>query len=130
MKDYIQPYLKNAPDNFVLHFGTNDLDSDKTTESIPNTIIDLALATLLKNDQHDLSISNIILRTDNTNLEDKGCLVNIIVAEMCKEKSLFFIDHSRKTKSHHLKKGKLHLNKKGSAVLSNTITREISSVLN
>ena len=42
MKDYMQPSLRNAPKHFILHVGTNDLDSDKTAESIVNTIIDLA----------------------------------------------------------------------------------------
>ena len=47
-----------------------------------NTTIDLA--TLLENDQHDISISNVIPRMDNTNLNKKGCLVDSILAEMCK----------------------------------------------
>ena len=50
----------------------------------------------------------------NTNLNEKGCLVNSTLAEMCKEKNIYLIDHSRKIKSHHLNRGKVHLNKKGS----------------
>ena len=126
MKDYMQPFLRNAPNHFILHAGINDQDSDKTAESIANTIIDLA--TSLKHDQHDVSISKIILRTDNTNLNQKGCLVNSILAEMSKEKNIHLIDHSRNIKSHHLNRGKFHLNKKGSTVLSNTFIREISRV--
>ena len=122
----MQPSLRNAPNYFILHVGTKDLDSDKTAESIANTIINLA--TSLKNDQHDVSISNIILRTNNTNLTEKGCLVNSILAKMCKEKNIHLIDHSRKIKSHHLNRGKLHLNKKGSTVLSNTFISEIYRV--
>ena len=128
MKDYMQPPLINAPNYFILHVGTNDLVSDKTAESIANTTIDLG--TSLKNDQHDVSISNIILRTKNTNLNEKGCLVNSILAEMCKEKNIYLIDHSRKIKSHQLNRGKLHLNKEGSTVLSNTFIRKISRVFN
>lgn len=56
------------------YVGTNDIDSDKTDESIANTIIDLV--TYLKNDQHYLSISNMILRIDHTNLNEKECLAN------------------------------------------------------
>ena len=56
------------------YVGTNDIDSDKTDESIANTIIDLA--TSLKNDQLYVSISNMILRTDHTNLNEKECLAN------------------------------------------------------
>ena len=48
MKDYMQPSLRNTPNHFILHVGTNDLVSDKTAESIANTTIDLA--TSLKND--------------------------------------------------------------------------------
>ena len=81
----------------------------------------------LKNDQH-VSILNIILRMDNINLNEKGCLVNSILAEMCKEKNIHLIEHSWKIKSHHINRGKLHLNKKGSTVLSNTFVREISRV--
>lgn len=45
---------------------TNDLNSDETAKNMDNTIIDLAR--FLKNDQNDVIISNIILRTDNANL--------------------------------------------------------------
>ena len=56
------------------YVSTNDIDSDKTDESIANTIIDLA--TSLKTDQHYVSISNMILRIDHTNLNEKECLAN------------------------------------------------------
>ena len=69
MKDYRQPFLKHAQNLSTLYVDTNDLESDKTAESIANTIIDLA--TSLKNDQYNASISNIILRTDNTALNQK-----------------------------------------------------------
>ena len=62
----MQLSLRNAPDHFIIHVGTNDLGSDKTARSIVNTTIDLP--TSLKNDQHDVSISDIILRMDNANL--------------------------------------------------------------
>ena len=66
-----------------------------------------------------------ILRMDNTNLIEKGCLVNSILAEMCKEKNIYLIYHSRKIKLHHLNRGKLHLNKKRFAVLHSTFMRVI-----
>ena len=83
-----------------------------------NTIIDLT--TSLKNDKDDAGISNIMLRTDNKNLNEKRCLVNRILAEMCKVKNIYLINHSEKIKSHHLNRGKLYLNEKGSTVLRNT----------
>ena len=131
MENYMQHSSRNASNHFILHVGTNDLDSDKTAEHIANTLM---MNTLMipcdDTDQHDVSISNIILRTDNTKLNKKGCLVNSILAEMCKEKNIYFIDHSRKIALHHLIRGKLHLNKTGSTVLSNTFIKEISRVFN
>ena len=85
----MQPSLRNAPNHFILHAGTNVLYSDKTVESIANTIIDLA--TSLKNDQPDISISNIIRRTDNTDLTEKIYVVNRILSEMCKEKTYILL---------------------------------------
>ena len=43
---------------------------------------------------------------------------------------MYLIDHSRKIKTHHLNRGKLHLNKKGSTVLSNTFITDIFRAFN
>ena len=37
MKHYMQPSLRNTPNHFILHVGTNDPDSDKTAKNIANT---------------------------------------------------------------------------------------------
>ena len=63
MKDYVKPSLRSTPNHFILHVGTNDLNSNQTSEVIAKEIVDLA--TSLKNNQHDVSVSNIILRTQN-----------------------------------------------------------------
>ena len=49
--------------------------------------------------------------------------------ELSKEKNIFLIDNSRKIKAQHLNKGKLHLTKYGSRILSNNFVNEISKVL-
>ena len=55
--------------------------------------------------------------------------VNFHLKELSKENNIFLIDNSRKIKGHHLNKGKLHLTKYGSRVLSNNFVDEISKVL-
>lgn len=80
-KKWIKPF--HSP------FGTNSLDCNKTAEGIANAIIDLARS--LKIDQNDLSISSILLRMDNTNLNEKRCLVNSILVEICKEKKAYIL---------------------------------------
>ena len=128
MKDYLKPSLRSTPNHFILHVGKNDLNSNQTWEIIPKEIIDLA--TSLKNNQHDVSVSNIILRTDNSKLNAKWFEVNQILSEWCHERNIYLIDHSKNINPNHLNKGKLHLNKKGSNILSRTFVNEISRVFN
>ena len=59
----------------VLIIGAKNLPSDKSSEEIARSILDLA--TSIKNEKHDVSISNIIIRAGDKNLEEK---------KLCKEK--------------------------------------------
>ena len=109
-------------------FRTNDLSSDKSPEEIARSIIDLA--TSIKNEKHDVSISNIIIRADDKTLEEERCEVNSFLGKLCKEKNFYLIDHSTRIKRNHLNKGKLHLNKKGTKVWSDIFVKELSKVFN
>ena len=41
-KDYVKPSLRSTPNNFILHDGTTDLNSNQTWEVIAKKIVDLA----------------------------------------------------------------------------------------
>ena len=84
----------------------------------------------LKNNQHDASVSNIILRTDNSKLNATYREVNQILSELRHEKNIYLIDYPKKIKPNHPNKGKLHLNKNDSNILSRTFVNEISRVFN
>ena len=71
-----------------------------------------------------------IVRTINSNLNEKGCEVNAHLTEMCKERKLNLINNSKKIKSNDLNWGKLQLNHKGSKVLGDACLKEISNVFN
>ena len=47
MKDYVKPSLRSTPNHSILHIGTNDLNSNQTSEVIAKEIVDLAIS--LKN---------------------------------------------------------------------------------
>ena len=128
MKDYMKPSLRENPDHFILNVGTNDLNTERSPELIAKSIVDLA--TTLKRNSRDVSASNIIVRGNNSNLNEKGCEVNAHLTEMCKERKLNLINHSKKIKPNHLNRGKLHLNQKGSKVLGDAFLKEISNVFN
>ena len=46
------------------------------------------LATSLKNNQHEVSVSNITLKTDNSKLNVKRCKVNRILSQLCHERNI------------------------------------------
>ena len=56
MADYAKPSLHNKSNHLILHTGTNDLNSSKTTEFIATSIVDQAIR--IKDNHHDLSVSN------------------------------------------------------------------------
>ena len=78
---------------------------------IAKPIVDFATA--LKVNTRNASVSNIIVSTDNGNLNEKECQVNAHLTEMFKERKSNLINHSKKIKPNHLNHGKLHLNQKG-----------------
>ena len=104
------------------------MNTERSPELIANSIVDFA--TILKGNSRDLSVSNIIVRGENTNLNEKRCEVNAHLPEMFKERKLNLINHSKKIKPNHLNRGKLHLNQKGSKVFGDAFLKEISNVFN
>ena len=106
MEDHVKPSLRNPADHFILLVGTNDLFSEKSSMKIGESIINLACR--LKNKMHDVSVSTIILRTDDKRLNEKGIEVNLHLEKLHKGKYIFLIDSSRKIKAQNLNKGKLN----------------------
>ena len=72
---------ESDPDHFILHVGTNYFKSEKSSEFIAESIIDLAVS--LKNEKRDISISNTIVRADNQELTKKAAKVDKSVSEFC-----------------------------------------------
>ena len=88
-----------------------------SSKSIAESIVDPAMS--LKTESIDVSVSNVVLRTGNSLLNQKGCEVNSELKDLCEKKNLYLIYNAKKFRSHHLNKGKLHLNRKGSKLLLN-----------
>ena len=126
MTDYMKPSLRENPNHFILHVGTNDLISNNSAKCIAESIIEKAVH--LKNDKHGVSISSIVLRKDN--LKNKVDEVNNNLEEMCAEKNIFLIDHLKSIKQRHINRSKVQLNMKGSTVLGKTFVNHISSIFN
>ena len=119
MHDYVKPSVRSSSDHLVLHVGINDLLPNKSSEEIARSITDLA--TSIKNEKHDVCISNIEQTTKK--LEEKRLEVNTFLGKLCKEKNNYLIDHCTRIKRNHLNKGKLHLSQKGAKLLSDNFVK-------
>ena len=64
MYDYIRPLLKKAPDNVILHVGTNDTPNN-TSRAILDNLLSLKSFIEKTLPQSKVCISNIVQRTDN-----------------------------------------------------------------
>ena len=109
MHDYVKPLVRSSPDYFILHVGTNDLPSNKSPEEIARSITDLA--TSIKNEKHDVSISNIIIRANDKKLEEKRCEVNSFLGKLCKEKNFYLLPFHENQKK-PFKQGKVKFKSK------------------
>ena len=70
MEDYMKSSLRNPPDNLILHVGADDLSFKTPSMDIAELMINLACR--LKNEMNDVSVSAIILRTDDKKLNEQG----------------------------------------------------------
>ena len=85
----------------------------------------------LKSELRDVSVFSIITRNDSKTLNKKGCELNAALTKLCKKKkNINLIDNTKNIKPQHFNKGKLHLNQKGSRLLSEMFFKEISHGFN
>ena len=124
INDHMKP-SREKPDHTIMHVGTNDLNSGRSSDLITKSTFDLAIT--LKNNSQNVSISNIIMRNDNFN--EKAMEVNGYRKQLCIENSIFLIDHTKVIHSSKINRSKLHLNKLGSTILSNNFVNAISNIL-
>ena len=88
MYDHAKPTIREVnPEHIILHVGTNDLNSEKTSSQISNSIIDLANS--LKNETNNIHVSLIVPRNDNLNNKVKE--VNNRLINMCEQRNIKII---------------------------------------
>ena len=80
MEDYMKPSLRNTPDQLIFHAWRNNLSFEKFSKEIVVSIINLS--SRLKNKMHDVSVSTIILITDDKELNEKGMEINLHLEEL------------------------------------------------
>ena len=82
----------------VVYLGTNDLVSDRPSDLIAKSIVDVASS--MKNENHDVTICNIITRADQ--FKEKANKVNDYLPKLCVERNMYLTDHPKTLKAQHL----------------------------
>ena len=85
--------LQKDPNHIILQ---SDLILGRTSQDIAISIVNLVCS--MKGGNCDVSISNIILRTDIKIFSQKGQGVNAHLEDMCKEKNIYLIETPIKSK--------------------------------
>ena len=123
MHHHAKPTVRDFdPNHTILHCGTNDLNSDRTSSQIAKEIIDLALS--LKSDKNGISISLLTPRSDKLN--NNASEVNNRLINMCSQRNIAYIDHSSSIQQNHINENKVHLNRYGTKVFANTFSKFLS----
>jgi hypothetical protein len=124
MEDYFKPVVRKEPENIILHVGTNDLNKSASQDQIAQGIINLGIQINQDSPQTSITISEILPRTDKSNLPIKASQVNDIVKKYCDQNKWGYINHKAINATCLNSKG-LQLNKKGTAIIAKSISSYI-----
>ena len=125
MAHYIKPTLALKPKQVIIHVGTNDLKTKSPGEIIYN-LKNLGNQAKQENPCSDVSLSQIVIRSDDTRLQNKLVEVNKCIQDLCEQENWGVIDNSN-ISNMHLNPYGLHLNKRGSAILAKNIKLHITN---
>ena len=123
--DYAKPTMRDFnPNRIILHVGTNDLNSEKTSSQTANSIIDLRNS--LNTDNYDITLSLTAPRADNLN---KATEVNKRLVNTCNQRQNKFINHSDDIQpERHVNDNKIRLNRYRTIVFAKKVTKFLSDL--
>ena len=113
--NHIKPVTRKIPDIVVIHTGTNDLQNNCNIVKKAKKLVS-AVKEVDKDNSIKIAFSSIINREDE-DFKDKIMDVNNKLKNYCNSAGMDFIDNSN-IDSSCLNRGKLHLNRKGTAALA------------
>ena len=117
MDDYLKPLLRKDPDEIILHVGTNNI-RDESPRSVAEGIVNLVTQAQQDFPSTRLTISPLLPRSDNLDFNDKIKEANKILNSFCTSRGLTLL-HITNIDLTCLNRRGVHLNRKGSALLSN-----------
>ena len=82
------------PGHLIVYVGTNGLNSEVSSKSIAESIVHLAMS--LKTKSNYVSVSNMVLRTENPLLKQKRCEFNLHLKDLCEKRNLHLKENTYK----------------------------------
>ena len=117
MEDYLKPLLRKEPDEIILHVGTNNI-RDESPRSVAEGIVNVVTQIQQDFPSTRLAISPLLPRSDNLELNDKIKEANKILKSFCSSRGLTLLRVTNIDLTCLNRRG-VHLNRKGSSLLSN-----------
>ena len=106
MYDHLKPTLRDFNRGlFIIHIGTNDLPSNKTSNEIAKEIVNLAES--VKKPSSNIVNSDIVTGEDG--YKTKADEVNKILEEICGKKGIPLIRNNSINSKRHLNRSRLRL---------------------
>ena len=124
MEHYLQPSLATKPKAIILHVRTNDLKNSSSARNVAEKIVDLGKMIATNSPNTSVTISAITQRSDEESLKRKAKDCNKVLKTFCNQNGWGFIEHLNIDET-CLNNYKLHLNKKGIAILASNIVNNI-----
>ena len=127
MADYLKPLMRKTPDEIIVHVGTNDVKDDtKSAEVVAAGILNLGNQIKDKLPNTKVSFSSLIVRKDKTSVLNKINNINVILKRVCDQNNWTYVDHNNIDYS-CLNRGGLHLNRKGSSLVSKNFSQYLNA---
>ena len=125
MFHYAKPTVNQHPDEVIIHVGTNDLKS-LAPRQVAERIVDLGNSISADSPSTKVTISSLIVRSDDSVLNDKVTQVNKILNSSSNQNEWKYLSHCNIT-TEHLNNSGLHLNHDGTKTLSSNFSRHNNS---
>lgn len=116
MSHHIKPTLNNAPDELIIHIGTNNLRKD-TAEEICKKVEKLYFMVQKECPNTKIAFSEITPRGDFKEASNKREQTNKGLFSFCQSKNLIFLTHPTLNEG-SLNSRKVHLNRNGTSLLA------------
>ena len=125
LMDHVKPAMRKKPKALVIHTDTNDIQQEINTMKMVKKLVKV-IKEIDSEKENEIIFSGLIQREDH-DFGDQIEEINGKLKRYCESKGYRFVENS-KIYGGFLNRSKLHLNKKGTALLSGNIVNVLKYI--